>query len=994
MKTFISFAFSLFLIGITYAQTGPAGVGNSSNNVIWLNSETYTFSSIPNVSAWPDQSGNGNDFVQATSSRQPHRVTYYGHQALRFDGGDWIRNGGAAGLNSANHTQYIVYNGNKANHTGIIYDGSFAESSQFYRTYRTGGNVNTWTLNGSGGTEQNSTANNSAFQIISSVRDGSAETWTSFQNGTSFGTQTGVDGSPSGNFRNTIGAAQNSGYRFDGDIGEVIMYNAALNSAQRTILDNYLSSKFKIAIVNDNYAYDVGLSHQYQLFGVGQEADGNNLVAQGQGIVEIDASGTGMANGEYILSGHDNTDLSQTTNDVPAAISGGTRITRTWRVGVTGAPGAVDVNVDVSGLPLSAGAYYFLVDDDGDFSNGGTTEHGPVVDVGGIASFSGVSFSDGNYYSIGTSNGSAIVSVQTGYWDVAGTWNCNCVPGASDDVTITSGHTVTARTTTNVNNIDIDGSLNTQTTGSFNVKGDYTVNATGTVVHKTILFNGSGTQNLTNNSATPADLASVVVANNIDIVSGAFEVTNSANVSTGQFSNTGGSCTFVSDGSSTAVIVNGAGGFSGNFTMQRHISTRNASWGDLSSPVSGLTLGQWDSDQSGTVTEIYMSNVGGVDGNAGNFFSVWDWNEATQSYDSIIDTSYTLPVGKSIEIWLEDSNSTWEAKTIDSRGTPNSGSIPIGVVNSWNLVGNPYHAFIDWSDLTKPTLNNTYYIWNTNNASYDAKTSGLIPPNQGFWVESVGAGTLTFTESAKTGSGQSIFYRSEEPVEFTELKLKVTSDVNTFAHELKLRLNNLATAGYDEYDGSFLKSRVYEAPSITTFANDAQKELAISSFNYQDEINLPIKINVGVTGEYFIEPINVEVLSLDFEYIELIDHQTGMVYNLKGATKGGVSVEIDENENTERFTLRLSNLNGSATVDADAIVDIYKNSTHTIIEIDNVDLNYEVSIYNAIGQKVMENIMNTGSDKLMIDNNKFPQGMNIITVRTRDGKVVSEKLTY
>ena len=36
-----------------------------------------------------------------------------------------------------------------------------------------------------------------------------------------------------------------------------------------------------------------------------------------------------------------------------------------------------------------------------------------------------------------------IESVVSGPWNVAGTWTCNCIPGASDDVTIRSGHTVT-----------------------------------------------------------------------------------------------------------------------------------------------------------------------------------------------------------------------------------------------------------------------------------------------------------------------------------------------------------------------------------------------------------------------------------------------------------------------------------------------------------------------------------------------------------------------
>ena len=1001
MKNLYIFALSFLTSVSIIAQTGPGGVGNASNNAIWLDGNVLTYSTIPYIGTWPDQSGNGNDFVQSNSSQQPRRTSYYGFDALKFDGGDFVRSGAIAALNTTNHTQYIVYNGNQANHTGILFNSTFTQSNQFFRTYRdAGGNLQSWVLKNTGGTIKNTTTNNSAFQIVSSIWDGGAQTWTSYQDGTSFGAKGGANGNPSGNSQNTVGAAANNAYRFNGDIGEVIVYTAALNSAQRNIVDNYLSSKFKVTIANDMYAYDSGLSHQYELIGVGQEADGNNLVAQGKGIVEITASG--LSNGDYLFSGHDNVSLSQTTNDVPGSISGGTRITRTWRVGVTGSPGTVDLDVDVSSLPLSAGAYYLLVDADGVFSAGATL-YGPFVDAGGIVTFSGVSFADGDYYSIASSNGSIIQSVKTGYWDVASTWDCNCVPGSTDDVTIKSGHTVTARTTTNVNNLLIDGNLNSQQTGSFNVKGDYTVGVAGTIVHKTITFDGTAQQDLTNNSATTVDLASMVVNNagNVTIQSGNFSVSNSLNVSNGQLQNVGGTFTFLSTASKTAVIVNGTGGFSGNFIIQRYISGRNANWADFSSPVQSMTLGEWDSDPSGTATEIFMSGVNGIDGDAGGFKSVYDYDESGQAYVAVTDTNFSLVPARGVELWLGDDFTTWNAKAVDSRGTPNFGNINIAVANSWNLVGNPYQAFVNWTTLTKPTLNSTYYIWNTNNGTYDAKTSGVIPPHQGIWVESVGAGVLTFTESSKTGSGSSTFYKLmegqgefAEPYEFVETLLRVKSNINSYSHELKLRLNNLAEEGYDQFDASFKSSPVLEAPSITSYSSNSNKELAINSFNYKDEVVIPVAVKVGVSGEYTIEPVNFENLNDTYKYIELKDKLTGKIYNLKYQVKGGITFDMNEGDDPNRFTLRLSNLsNESSQLSDDGNINVYKTNNNTIIEIGNTDENYEISVYNSIGQKLIETIYSDGENEIFISNDKLPHGINIINVRSSKNNVV-KKLNY
>jgi hypothetical protein len=56
-----------------FSQTGPAGVGSSSTNIIWLKADagSSTTTSGNAVSQWNDQSGNNNNVSQATATRQP-----------------------------------------------------------------------------------------------------------------------------------------------------------------------------------------------------------------------------------------------------------------------------------------------------------------------------------------------------------------------------------------------------------------------------------------------------------------------------------------------------------------------------------------------------------------------------------------------------------------------------------------------------------------------------------------------------------------------------------------------------------------------------------------------------------------------------------------------------------------------------------------------------------------------------------------------------------
>jgi hypothetical protein len=57
----------------------------------------------------------------------------------------------------------------------------------------------------------------------------------------------------------------------------------------------------------------------------------------------------------------------------------------------------------------------------------------------------GLSYGETEDYKVTISGGvinPGIKSVATGDWDNTKTWNCNCVPTYTDDVTINAGHTV------------------------------------------------------------------------------------------------------------------------------------------------------------------------------------------------------------------------------------------------------------------------------------------------------------------------------------------------------------------------------------------------------------------------------------------------------------------------------------------------------------------------------------------------------------------------
>ena len=102
-----------------------------------------------------------------------------------------------------------------------------------------------------------------------------------------------------------------------------------------------------------------------------------------------------------------------------------------------------------------------------------------------------------------------------GDWNVAGTWDCTCIPGAADDVIIPAGITVTtAVALTNFNSITITGTLNVSG-GNLTISGSKTI-----TVKNAGNLNVNGTNNLflnNNNSyLIVEDGGSVLVTGNID----------------------------------------------------------------------------------------------------------------------------------------------------------------------------------------------------------------------------------------------------------------------------------------------------------------------------------------------------------------------------------------------------------------------------------------------------------------------------------------------
>lgn len=416
-------------------NTGPAGVGNLTNNKLWLMANRGTFSdngvtptaNLATVQRWNDQSGNNNNALQNTAGNRPIYRTGQANNlpALEFTGNLFI-DGPTLGIVGTGGFTYLMVFRDTQTGLGAINDGS----GHFIldRTTATNDLVSLKPVtgsfyafqkrdNGGGGLGGpiSTTAINTNSKWIEMVRNRGTN-YRLYYNGTQESSVADVNGNliPPIPRIGRHATTANGGLR--GFINEFFIYSSVLNNAQRVLINNYVSAKYAITLgVDDLYTMDTPANGDYDfdVAGVGQASDGSSHKdAKGTGVVRM-WNPNNLANGEFLIWGHNNLNFSGGNTDVDGVIIQ-ERITRVWRVSEVGDVGSVSLSVDLSGTLGSAlgNNLRLLIDRDGDgFADNDVTPAAGSFS-GTVVTFSGVNFQNGDRFTIGNTDISAPLPVE------------------------------------------------------------------------------------------------------------------------------------------------------------------------------------------------------------------------------------------------------------------------------------------------------------------------------------------------------------------------------------------------------------------------------------------------------------------------------------------------------------------------------------------------------------------------------------------------------
>jgi len=427
MKNNAFLILTILISSTLFAQTGPAGIGDNSNNILWLRSNDITgLTNGDSITNWVDTSGNSNDFSQPVVSFTPEYQgnVVNGHPVVRFNktNGRLRKTGFTMFPTTAISAIFVNKNNGETGDATLSYATS-SHNNEFLLFRSDAINIYRKTLIENTGTS----INDNNWHIVNASwtsSGGNVQMWKDGDldyTGTGFSTGIPIIAGGSLAIAGEQDAVDNNyaaNQAHFGDFTEVILYDTVLNVAQNAIMANYLAAKYGQTLAEyDLYDEDDAGNGDYdfEVAGIGQASDGSNHTdAIGTGMVGM-SNPAGLDDDEFLIWGHDNGVPEATeTSDIPVSVEA--RLDRVWRAseadssGAAVDVGAVDVRFDLSNSgPITASHLRLLVDTDND---GVFSDETPIAGAtsigGGVYQFAGVTaIADNLRFTLATTDVSA-----------------------------------------------------------------------------------------------------------------------------------------------------------------------------------------------------------------------------------------------------------------------------------------------------------------------------------------------------------------------------------------------------------------------------------------------------------------------------------------------------------------------------------------------------------------------------------------------------------
>ncbi len=975
---------------------GPGGVGNTdgtSSLKVWLRADDLDgdadFQDNPgdgtDVSTWADYSGNNNDFTN-TGTNRPTYNSAGTYNAVNFDASlatAQFLNATATGSYTNASTFFAINPVNNGNSSSLFDNGSFSLRVEQWNNTSLVGYTRYGVSDYSGALSSPFTTNS----IISYHKETSSTDIQVIRNNAQ--ETLGIGSSAAGIPYDRIGKNSSGADEASGDFYEVILFNDELNDARKNIVDNYLSAKLGgIAILNDLYAQDDtgNGDFDYHVAGIGRATDGSlHIDSQGSGIIRINAP-SDLNNNEYLFWGED---VQHADYDFSASVSSDyvDRLDTKWRVSKTGDLGTVTVSINASDITFNSvegcNEVKLIVSNSSTFA---TKTSYTLTLSSGVYSATGVSFADGDYFTLEYID--MIVIDDTQAYNGSGTSN---VPSTSDGcykllIKSTADGTITLTEDADVREVEVESG------GKLVVDNDKRL-----VVADAILNNG--------------DIRMVGSSQLIQTHTGTSLSSGTGNLYIDQNSDL--ESVYRYNFWSSPVHTPGSSTYTVDGTMKDGTTPTSAS-----SNPSDLTFTTGLDGSTGPLVLSSFWIYGYING-----VGVTGWSQKFETG--------TFNPGEGFLL-----KSPGAAQNYTFKGTPNDGDFSFTIdAGNTSLLGNPYPSAIDANQLFTDSSNlSTLYFWEHHNevtggpgghaqsgyiGGYGTRnatmgiaastpvpgTAGLgdgtytapgryIPVGQGFFVNTaVGlSATVNFMNSQRsfvTEAGDSHFFRGGEnqtievsPYSIIKLGFESSNSEEIILHR-QIGISFIEGKTYETELG--YDSRLFETNDSDLYFNfNNQDDLVIAGVQeITDDLEVPLVLKSGEAKPVYIMIDEIQNIN---RKVYLLDKESEAMYDLSSPVTLNLGVGSFEN----RFYLTFGE---PPAVEQDVQIYVYNKARELIINNHN-SLNIgNVLVYNMLGQKVMTlDSFDHSQAKNSFDISQLKPSVYIVNVLTDRGKIVKKVL--
>ena len=425
----------------------------------------------------------------------------------------------------------------------------------------------------------------------------------------------------------------------------------------------------------------------------------------------------------------------------------------------------------------------------------------------------------------------------------------------------------------------------------------------------------------------------------------------------------------------------------------RYVSGNN--WHLISSSVTDFDMDVFAAATSLAEGQDNNRGIGFYDNNANPHWSYYQ-DGANTSGDFISGKGYSIKTSANAFL-------TFRGKLMSE----NVSNYPITEnVNGWNLVGNPYPAFINANINADPDANflsenlnsldplaANIYLWNPTTTSYDPIGNGLgakyIAPGQGFFVKANAGGSTINIEKRMLSHQAGDLFLKENPAN----KLVLQINNNALISETTIAFKEGMTNGLDvSYDATVF-SGINPTFSIYTQLLESYENIpfAIQFLPDFDKKNMIIPLGILYEEEEMEITFSLKESNLDASikvYLEDILLQT---FTEISGTTGYTFFHQNDTNGFGRFFLHLQNdalnLNSVDTSN----IQVYKKEKPTL-QINGIS-NGLLNICDIHGKIILKNaIIHSQNQTMQLP--KISSGIYVIKIKKENGTNFVKKIIF